>query len=193
MTVSNFHSFCQHVLTENAARMRACPRARTSSTASASCSSCETSAQASTSRYHTRLRVPGLRPVHQPGEGRAGGPGRLRPLRRGGAPGLRGPVTAASRAPRTPRDPGQPRAAAQGPRAPTRACAPTSAPRTPARIRDYDARAPTRPPTARPAARSPATGHAHWPQPVRARRPPADRRPRRRPTSATAPPSRSCA
>ena len=71
MTVSNFHSFCQHVLTESAADA-GLPARPTCSTASARCSCSGTSGPSLDLRYHTRLRVPGLRGLHQPGQGRAG-------------------------------------------------------------------------------------------------------------------------
>ena len=78
------------------------------------------------------LRVPGLRPVHQPRQGRAGGPRRLRHASSRRSAGSTRPATAASTR----------RTCASRPRATSRRCArsaaptpasaPTSAPRTPA-------------------------------------------------------------
>ncbi len=150
------------------------------------------SCRSSTTRVDWALG--GVRPVHQPGQGRAGH------ARTTSTPSW--PRSAASFEDalrqlrgrrRPPRGPGQPRAAARGPRAPTPASAPTSAPRRAAR------RPTTTPDAAEKAADREArrtiagTGHAHAPRPVRARRPAARSTPSPRPTSSTAPPSRSCA
>ncbi len=73
LTVTNFHSFCQRILTESRRRRRAAAATRTSSTASArSCSSRDLrpSLGARLPRATGALRR--LRQVHQPGEGRAG-------------------------------------------------------------------------------------------------------------------------
>ena len=99
MTVSNFHSFCQRVLTEIGRRRRPAGRARTCSTASASSCCCGTSGR------DLPLRLPladwalrlGLRRVHQPGQGRAGHARRLRCLRGRRAPASSRNATATSR------------------------------------------------------------------------------------------------
>ena len=136
-----------------------CRRARTCSTASARCSSCATSAPSLRPRSTTpNWAFPGFVAVHQPGQGRAGHARRLRRLRRRGAARLRGAHTGASTPPST----GSRRRATSGrcarSAAPTPGCAERA--RRGAR-RDAGLRPrprPTRPPTARPAGRSPATG-----------------------------------
>ena len=79
------------------------------------------------------LRLPGLRGLHQPGQGRAG---RTRTTSTRfvaeRAPGLRGPLRELRGGRPAPRGPGQPRAPAQGARRLREACARTSARRTPA-------------------------------------------------------------
>ena len=164
MTVSNFHSFCQRILTENAAdaglpprpgrarRRRPGPPAqgppagppprlpRRPSGGSARSSSSSTGPRTSWSRpadfdafvaEERRVFEDALRQLR----------GRRRPARRQGQPASRSARSASAYAWR--------------PRA-------TSAPRPAARRREYDPRWPSRrPPTARPAARSPATASAH--------------------------------
>ena len=132
-----------------------------------------------------------LRPVHQPGEGRA------RQARTTSMPSSPRSAassrrdTAASRPPPAPRDPGQPPTLARRARRLRLASARTNAPRTAARRRTTTQTPPTRPPTAKPAEPSPApvapsTAGRSTPTTTRASTP------WRRPTSSTAPPSRSC-
>ena len=131
------------------------------------------------------------RPVHQPGQGRARDAGRLRRLRRQRAPRLRGALRELRGRRGPPREPGQPRAAARGSgrlRGPPRERA-RRGPGRGAQLRHPGRRQGRRP-------RGPAHDRRHRlcavSRPVRPRRPPADRCPRRRPTSSMAPPWRSC-
>ena len=140
MTVSNFHSFCQRILTENAADAGLPPRPDV----------LDGVGQVLLLRdirpslalvYHTRLvRSASFVQFINRAKDELVTPGRLRRLRRRGAPRLRGPLRQLRGRRRAPRGPGQPRAAARRSAAPTPASARTSAPRTRGETRDYDAR-----------------------------------------------------
>ena len=97
MSVSNFHSFCQRVLTESAADAGLPARPDVLDGVGQMLLLQDLRARAAPPLPH-ELRVPGLRPVHQPGEGRAGRARGLRPVRRGRAGRVRGPIRELQRA-----------------------------------------------------------------------------------------------
>ena len=183
MTVSNFHSFCQRILTENAAEA-GCRRARTCSTASARSCSSRTSGRTSRLVYHgTEWWLGSFVQFINRCKDELVTPGRLRCLRRRGARASSRRDTAAIDDRRRPA------------RRSTATCDPLRAvreARTPGR-RDQRARRGAR---ARPASttrdgvdedrrprgpphRSPATGGAHWRGTFAPDDLPAHRRPRR--------------
>ena len=116
ISVSNFHSFCQR----NPDRVR---RGRRPAAPSGRAGRRGAGAPAPRHQPHAVARLPlavelgarRLRPAHQPRQGRAGDPGRLRRLRGRGAPGLRGAIRQLRCRRRAARDPGQSRPDPEGP------------------------------------------------------------------------------
>ena len=119
MSVSNFHSFCHRILSESAAEAGMAPEPRRPRRRRPAAATARAAADAR-ARLPQRLVAAGDRRLHQPGQGRTGHARRLRPLRRGGAAGLRGAVRRLRRGGRAAPDAGAPRRptrGAQGPRA----------------------------------------------------------------------------
>ena len=164
MTVSNFHSFCHRILTESTPPMPGCRRNPDVLDGVGQVLLLRDIRPDLPLIYHWQNRMVArpVRRVHQPGQGRARHAGRLRRLRRRGAPRLRGSATAATSS----RSPGSrsratsrlrarsARRYAELPRA--KRDAPRPRGEDAAQLPTLDARS-RRPPTARPAARSPAT------------------------------------
>ena len=195
MSVSNFHSFCQRILTESAADA-GLPARPDVLDGVGQVLLLRTSAPSLRARSttHRTGRSPSFVAVHQPGEGRAGRAGRLRSRSspRSGASSRRD--TAASTTPRSgSAAQGNLDAAARGPRR-VRGRARERArrgPRRDARLRRGRRRQGRRPRGAPHGRRRRA--RAQRASQFAAERPPADRRAGRRPTSSTARRSRSCA
>ncbi len=176
MTVSNFHSFCQRILTENAADAGLPPHPDVPRRRRAGPPAQGHPARSSHFVYHGDWWLGGFVQFINRAKDELVDPGRLRCLRRRGAPDVRGAPRQLRGRRRAPRGPGQPRAAAQRARCVRRH------PRQRTRARRAARRPTTTPDAADKAADREArrtiagTGYAEGRGRFASRRPPAHRR-----------------